>query len=116
VFYVSTLAPHAGVSRFTVWRWVREGKLPPMDAHIGGEAVGWLASTIARVLSGEWKPKTPPKPSSRPSNAARGRAAIAARRARAATDARRRGRQSSRDEGEGAAVAMTAHAAQREGT
>ena len=38
-----------GVSRSTLWRWVRAGLLPPA-IKLGQRAVGWRRSTIERWL------------------------------------------------------------------
>jgi predicted DNA-binding transcriptional regulator AlpA len=40
------------VSSVTRWRMERDGRLPPRDAHVGSETVGWLKPTIERMLHG----------------------------------------------------------------
>jgi predicted DNA-binding transcriptional regulator AlpA len=47
------LERHLSISTPTRWRWERAGKLPPRDAYINGEPVGWLRSTIDAMLNGE---------------------------------------------------------------
>jgi|GEM_PF-3186681 len=42
-----------GVSAPTRWRMERDHRLPPRDAFIGGEAVGWKPSTIEAMLAGK---------------------------------------------------------------
>ncbi len=43
------LAKMMGVSRSTIWGWIKEGKLPPRK-KITQRTVGWFASEIE-----EWK-------------------------------------------------------------
>ncbi len=45
-----------GVSRPTLWRWEREGKVPP-KRRIGPNVVGWLEAEIE-----EWFASTAPEP------------------------------------------------------
>lgn len=53
IFWPRDLERHLSISAPTRWRYERAGKLPPRDAYIDGEPVGWLRSTIDRMLSGE---------------------------------------------------------------
>lgn len=50
------LAERLGISRVTLWRWERSGRLPP-KRQIGPNVVGWLESEIdewfARTTSSE---------------------------------------------------------------
>ena len=53
ILWPRDLEKHLAISAPTRWRWERAGKLPPRDAHVDGEAVGWLRSTIDAMLAGE---------------------------------------------------------------
>ena len=44
------LAEKLGVSRTTLWRWERQGLLPPR-VSVGPNTRGWLAETIDRFWS-----------------------------------------------------------------
>lgn len=46
---VSDLATHLNISKVTVWRWRKEGRLPPARA-ISTRVVGWERETIERWL------------------------------------------------------------------
>jgi len=46
VIYPPGLATRWGVSRPTLWRWEKVGRIPRRDFFIGGEAVGWRPETI----------------------------------------------------------------------
>ena len=50
--WVAGVAEMYGISRITVWRWERDGKLPPKDVFVGGVAVGWKPETLERAMSG----------------------------------------------------------------
>lgn len=39
------LARRLGVTRSTIWRWIREGRLPPKH-HYGPNSSGWLESEL----------------------------------------------------------------------
>lgn len=45
ILFKPDLARRYGKARETIWRWCRDGKLPPPDVHIAGHA-GWRESTI----------------------------------------------------------------------
>jgi predicted DNA-binding transcriptional regulator AlpA len=42
-----------GVCGVTRWRWEKTGRLPPRDAYLNGEAVGWKRETIEAVMAGK---------------------------------------------------------------
>lgn len=46
---VSDLATYLNISKVTVWRWRKEGRLPPASA-ISTRIVGWKRETIERWL------------------------------------------------------------------
>lgn len=43
-----------GVSRITIWRWIRDGKFPEPDLILE-RAVKWFESTIIAWQNGRWK-------------------------------------------------------------
>lgn len=45
VLRIGELAERLGISRVTIWRWERAGRLPP-KRQIGPNVVGWLQSEI----------------------------------------------------------------------
>ena len=45
VVRTTELAERLGISRITLWRWEREGRIP-RKRKIGPNVVGWLASEI----------------------------------------------------------------------
>lgn len=53
ILWPRDLERHLSISAPTRWRYERAGRLPPRDAFIGGEPVGWLRSTIDAMLAGE---------------------------------------------------------------
>lgn len=42
-----------GVSAPTLWRWEKDGKLPPRDVFVGGKPVGWRPETLDAADRGE---------------------------------------------------------------
>ena len=42
---IRELCERSGISRTTAWRWVRQGRLPPLR-RLGPNTVGWLESEI----------------------------------------------------------------------
>jgi hypothetical protein len=51
VYWPSGLLERYGVSRPTLWRWERNGKIPARDVHIGGRS-GWRRETIEAAERG----------------------------------------------------------------
>jgi len=47
---IAEVAKKLGVSRTTIWRWERQGYLPP-KRQIGPNIVGWLESDIQEFAS-----------------------------------------------------------------
>ncbi len=45
------LSETLGVHRQTLWRWHKEGRIPPM-VHLGPSKRGWWQSTLERELPG----------------------------------------------------------------
>lgn len=45
ILFKPDLARRYGKARETVWRWIRDGKLPPPDVRVAGHA-GWRESTL----------------------------------------------------------------------
>lgn len=45
------LSETLGVHRQTIWRWHKEGRLPPM-VHLGPSKRGWWRSTLESSLPG----------------------------------------------------------------
>lgn len=43
-----------GIDACTRWRWEQDKKLPPRDAFVGGEAVGWKPETLDAADRGEY--------------------------------------------------------------
>jgi hypothetical protein len=41
-----------GISNVTVYRWERDGKLPPRDVYQAGVAIGWRPETLERAERG----------------------------------------------------------------
>jgi predicted DNA-binding transcriptional regulator AlpA len=41
------------ISAPTRWRWERDGRLPPRDVFIGGQAAGWRPETLDRADRGQ---------------------------------------------------------------
>lgn len=39
-----------GISGPTLWRWERDGKLPPRDVVVAGRAIGWRPETLDAAL------------------------------------------------------------------
>ena len=56
----SEVAEMLGVSRVTLWRWVRRGLLPPKRS-IGPNTVGWLDSEILEWIESRPKLSTGPE-------------------------------------------------------
>ena len=50
------LAEQLGISRVTLWRWERDGQLPP-KRKLGANTVGWLEDEIAEWLAS--RPRSP---------------------------------------------------------
>ena len=40
------------ISEVTLWRWERDGKLPPRDVYIAGKAEHWYEDTILNAERG----------------------------------------------------------------
>ncbi len=57
ILRISDLVELFGVSRVTLWRWEREGRLPPKRT-LGPNTVGWLESEILEWL--ESRPTSSP--------------------------------------------------------
>lgn len=47
---INELASHLGVTKVTIWRWRKEGRLPPATA-ISPRIVGWRCETIEAWLN-----------------------------------------------------------------
>jgi hypothetical protein len=41
-----------GISAPTLWRWEKQGRLPPRDVYVGKKAVGWRPSTLEAAERG----------------------------------------------------------------
>lgn len=61
VLRVQEVAATLGISRYTVWRWERAGRLPPRR-RIGPNTIGWLETEIDEFLKSRPVVRTPPPP------------------------------------------------------
>lgn len=50
IIRASELADRLGISRVTLWRWERNGLLPP-KRRVGPNVVGWLESEISEWVA-----------------------------------------------------------------
>src|SRR6185437_6500629 len=53
IVYPNGLQKRLGISAPTRWRWEKNGRLPPRDVFVGGEAVGWRPETLERAEAGK---------------------------------------------------------------
>jgi hypothetical protein len=52
VVWPAGLRERYGVSGVTIWRWLRDGKLPAPDVHVGGRS-GWSPELLAEAERGQ---------------------------------------------------------------
>ncbi len=55
IIWPAGLEQRYDISPPTRWRWERDGKLPPRDVYVGGDAVGWKPATIEAAERGEYR-------------------------------------------------------------